>query len=105
MRNMETQHSKCSQEHYNNTMYLMKDARNELELKRRHDKEQELNTALIEKKTLEKEALDAELEALNQRYLAMAELQASIAEANELKEKIEEAKVRWQMMQITAETL
>lgn len=65
MRNMETQHSKCGQEHYNNTMYLMKDARNELELKRRHDKEQELNTALIEKKTLEKEALDAELEALN----------------------------------------
>lgn len=53
MRNMDSTFTKASSEHYNNTMYLLKDERNEEELKRRHIKDQSLNTGLIEKKKQE----------------------------------------------------
>lgn len=39
MRNMDNTQVKASGEHYNNTMYLRKDARNEDEIMRRHVKE------------------------------------------------------------------
>lgn len=94
MRTMEAQFQKASQEHYNNTMFLMKDEKSELEAKRRHDKLQTLNQGLIEKKRQEKADLDAGLEQLAQEYQAMAELQASILEAKQLREKIESAKVQ-----------
>lgn len=105
MRNMEGQHQKSASDHYNNTMYLQKDERNEVEMKRRHDQEQALNTNLITKKSSEKEGLLGDLDNLNQQYLAMAELQASIAEAASLREKIEDAKVKIQMMDVTVKVL
>lgn len=74
IRTLESNFVKQTQEHYNNTMYLMKDGRNEDEMKRRHLKQQELNLALITKKEAERLALMNELEALNQQYLNMAEL-------------------------------
>jgi len=74
IRTLESNFVKQTQEHYNNTMYLMKDSRNEDEMKRRHLKQQELNLSLITKKDAERLALMNELEALNQQYLNMAEL-------------------------------
>lgn len=65
MRNMETQNAKSSTEHYNNTMYLQKDERNEQEIKRRHEQEQTLNTNLITKKVSEREGINGDLENLN----------------------------------------
>ncbi len=46
-------------------MYLMKDERNEVEIKRRHIKQQELNIELIRKKQDEKQSLIEDLENLN----------------------------------------
>ena len=69
MRNMDAQHQKSGTDHYNNTMYLKKDERNEVEMKRRHDSEQALNNALITKKGGERDGLNADLEALNQQYM------------------------------------
>jgi hypothetical protein len=43
----------------------MKDERNEVEIKRRHIKQQELNTELIRKKQDEKQSLIEDLENLN----------------------------------------
>jgi len=55
-------------------MYLMKDGKCEEELKRRHDEEKTLNDANIERKTLDKEALDGDLEGLHQLWLSMEAL-------------------------------
>jgi hypothetical protein len=74
MRALETNFIKSTLEHYNNTMYLMKDSRNEEEFRRRHAKQQELNLMLIEKKESERLTLLNELESLNQQYLNMSEL-------------------------------
>ena len=55
---------------------------------------------MITKKTGELDQVNADLEGLNQQYLGMAELQNSIRDAAEYQDKIEEAKVRIQMMNV-----
>jgi len=49
----------------------------------------ELTNALVEKKLADKEQLQNDLNALNQQYLSMNELQESIKEAERLRERIE----------------
>jgi len=93
IRSLDTQHQKQATDDYNNTMYLSRDKKSEEENLRRHTKEQGLNTNLITKKEAEKEKLDEDLERLNDEYLAMADLQNSIAEAKKLRDEIEDAKV------------
>jgi hypothetical protein len=60
---------------------LKKDEKGEEELKRRHEKEQALTNALVEKKQKDKEQLQEDLNKLNETYLSMNELQESIKEA------------------------
>ena len=50
MRSMDATQTKAAAEDYQNTMYLMKDAKSDEELKRRHKRDQSLNTQLIAKK-------------------------------------------------------
>lgn len=47
---MEAVHNKASVEHFNNTMYLIKDEASEEHSKRRHRKDQDINAELISKK-------------------------------------------------------
>jgi hypothetical protein len=65
---------KTNQIHYNNTMELMREAKNQEEFKRRHEKEQEINTSLIDKKKTEKDALLADLENLKTQFEGMGDL-------------------------------
>lgn len=92
-RNLEVQFHKQSDEHYKNGIFLKKDEAGEAEKKRRHEKEQDLTNALVEKKKADKEQLQEDLNALQQQYLAMHELQESIKEAIRLRERIEYLKV------------
>lgn len=100
-KSLDMQFLKATQEHYNNTMFLARDAQDEAERKRRHDKQQELNKELIVKKNGEKEQLKKDLEDLNNLYLGMADLQECIRGANELREKIEVARVKIQFLEVT----
>lgn len=94
MNTINIQLTKLTTDNYTNTMYLKKDERSEVEKKRRHDKEHlDLNKELIDKKRKELEQLKIDLESLDAQFKGMADLQASIEEAKELKIKIELAKV------------
>lgn len=53
IRQLESQLHKQSEEHYKNGMFLQKDAAGEKELKRRHEKEHDITSHLIEKKKTE----------------------------------------------------
>lgn len=105
MRNLEVQHLKNADEHYKNSMYLSKDERNEEELKRRHIKEQDLTNGLIKNKNAARTELTDNLKQLEVQYLGMTELQNSIREAKELREKIENAKIKIQFMEIQVKVL
>ena len=65
---------KNADEHYKNSMYLSKDLRNEEELKRRHEKEQDLTGGLIKNKNTAKTELADNLKQLEVQYLGMTEL-------------------------------
>lgn len=52
-----------------------------------------MTNALVEKKKQDKEQLQNDLNALEEKYLAMNELQESIKEAQRLRERIEYLKV------------
>lgn len=55
-------------------MYLSKDLRNEEELKRRHEKEQDLTGGQIKNKNTAKTELADNLKQLEVQYLGMTEL-------------------------------
>lgn len=74
LRSLEVQFGKQSDEHFKNGIFLQKDEASEAERKRRHEKEQELTNALVEKKKQDKEQLQNDLNALQEKYLAMNEL-------------------------------
>lgn len=105
IRQLESQLHKQSEEHYKNGMFLQKDAAGEKELKRRHEKEHDITSHLIEKKKTEQEKLQQDLNSLEKQYLGMAELQASLKEATELREKIELTKVLIQVNEVKVRVL
>ena len=74
LRSLEVQFGKQSEEHFENGIFLQKDEASEAERKRRHDKEQDLTNALVDKKKQDKEQLQNDLNALQEKYLAMNEL-------------------------------
>ena len=74
LRSLEVQFGKQSEEHFKNGIFLQKDEAGEAERKRRHDKEQDLTNALVDKKKQDKEQLQNDLNALQEKYLAMNEL-------------------------------
>jgi len=74
MKQLDLQHGQTSEHHYDNTMFLMKDSKMEEERKRRHEKQQELNKDLVQKKVAEKDQLNKELADLHDRYMGMVDL-------------------------------
>ena len=100
LRLLEDQHGRAATENHKNKMKLEKDEKHEENRRRRHETRQNLHNELIEKKRAEIEELDAALEDANNTFLAMSDLQESLAEAEDLRTKIEEAKVQISLLQI-----
>lgn len=97
MRSLQNQLDKSSQEHYDNWLYLEKEARFEEERRRRHAKEMDLKTTLTDTKTKELDAKTKEMDALTRTYQAMEPLQTILKECDVLRKKIEEALVASEM--------
>ena len=73
--------------------------------KARHDKEVKLVTDLRTRKEEEKTGLETDLQNIEKEFLAKTDYQNALKESAELREKIEEAKVKIQFLDIQVQML
>lgn len=93
IRSIESQKQNAGDNNYDNKMRLEKDASQEEQIRRRHDKSIELDSTLREQKQEQVENLEADLEDANNQFLSMTDLQELITEGEALQEQIETNKV------------
>lgn len=74
LRSLENARARAAEENYRYKMKLDGDKNKEEQLKRRHDKFQELSQQLVEKKQEEIEELETNLETANNEFLGMTDL-------------------------------
>ena len=100
IRDLSNNLGQTEQTHYNHKLYSDKETAFESEAQQRHDQEVELYTALKTKKQKELDDLKAALAKLEKDFLAMKDYQNALAETEELRQKIEDMKVKTQYLEI-----
>ena len=100
IRDLSNNLGQTEQTHYNHKLYSDKETAFESEAQQRHDQEVELYTALKIKKQKELDDLKAALAKLEKDFLAMKDYQNALAETEELRQKIEDMKVKTQYLEI-----
>ena len=100
IRDLSNNLGQTEQTHYNHKLYSDKETAFESEAQQRHDQEVELYTALKTKKQKELDDLKVALAKLEKDFLAMKDYQNALAETEELRQKIEDMKVKTQYLEI-----
>ena len=93
MRELINNLDKTERTHYEHKIFNDKETAFDSEGQQRHNQEVELYTALKTKKQKELDDLKAALLKIEKDFLAMKEYQNALAETEELRNKIEDAKV------------
>lgn len=94
MRDLNNNVQNCEEIHKEHKIHQDSEKKNDEEAKARHIQEVELMTTLKTRKEKEKADLEKELAQIEKDFLAMKDYQNALAETADLREKIEQAKVK-----------
>ena len=94
MHNNQLDNDRNEKTHLEHKLFMDTQKAEDEEAKKRHDLEVSLVGTLKQKKETELEELKQGLEQIDRDFLAMKDYQAALAETAELREKIEQAKVK-----------
>ena len=105
VKSLENELNKENEEHYNNTMHIIKDKKFDELVNLRWNLDVHLQEELIKQKDHEISDQKQSRELVKQQFEQNIELQKSLMEASDLKKQIEEAHIKLELLQIQVKEL